>query len=315
MTVITDCDTLAILVAAHLHLGEARLSSFLESVTGPPVFGETGPHQEELFRSLREIRLPRPIASAARRMAARLSETGACALTVRDEAYPDRVRRLLGAKAPAVLYVRGNVGLFSEPSVAIIGTRRPSAAGRLAARSWAEALARAGWMVTSGNAPGVDAVAHQAALRAGGRTLVYPPVPLDVFEPSFDPTGSPPEALLVASPFAPGTAVAPWCFLRRNELVAAQSGAALVAETGTRGGTLNTVGHVRRLGRDLFVTDLPDAAAHRRAHEMLAAGGARRVPVECTPAALRTLLRAAARPLPARSGSADLFTRLQEVDQ
>lgn len=250
----------------------------------------------------------RQTAAEARRLTGRLLESGSGALTWMDPAYPTRLRRLLGAKAPAVLYVQGNRTLFEEPSVAVIGTRRPSADGRKAARSYAEALAQAGWMVTSGNAPGVDAAAHQAVLHAGGRTLVYPPTPLDSYEPSFDMPGTASESVLVASPFPPGSAVEPWCFLRRNELVAAQSGAALVAETGTRGGTLNTAGHVRRLKRDLFVTDLPDSAGHRRAHEMLATGGAHWMPVECTTLALEALLKAAQRPLPPEEPDLDFFS-------
>lgn len=303
---IRELETLTLLIAAHLQLGEASLASLLLGTQVAEAVPSGG--DEAVLRALHGMSPSRQVMSSARHRARQLIECGVRAITFHDTVYPERLRRLLGEKAPPVLYVMGNLALFEERSVAIIGTRKPSAVGREAARSYAGALGRAGWMVTSGNAPGVDAAAHSGALEAGGSTLVYPPMPLDAYKPNFDLADAGAARVLVASPFPPGTAVEAWRFLRRNELVAAQAGASLVAETGTRGGTLNTVKHVRRLRRVLFVTALPDEAPHRRAHEMLAAGGARWLPVECTGTALRTLLKEAERPLPSAPAADDLFS-------
>src|SRR3989304_3571704 len=90
----------------------------------------------------------------------------------------------MAAARGAVLYVRGTLLPGDEWSVAVVGTRRATPYGRQAAEHFAGDLARQGITVVSGLARGIDAVAHRAALSAGGRTvavmacgldLVYPP--------------------------------------------------------------------------------------------------------------------------------------------
>lgn len=302
---IRDVEQLGVLVALHRKCGEAAIARAICDRAGA---GQTPPPEGLLPEDIlplsalcdRDVR-------AGRELAVRLAERGFGAVMLLHTSYPERLRRLLGRRAPAVLYVRGAVELFDTPGVSIIGTRRPGPQGRHAALQWAAGLARAGWTVVSGNAPGIDAAAHGAALAAGGCTLVFPPTPPDRFEPAFALRDEEEKRLLVASPFVPASAVEPWCFLRRNELVAAQAGTAIVAETGTRGGTLNTVKHVKSLGRELFVVKLPADAPRRGAHEMLVAGGGTWLPDRCTPAALGRVADAAQRPAPPTLEMPDLF--------
>jgi predicted Rossmann fold nucleotide-binding protein DprA/Smf involved in DNA uptake len=87
--------------------------------------------------------------------------------------------------------------------------------------------------------------------------------------------------------------VATWYFLRRNALVATQAGATLVVETGSKGGTLDTVGHLRRLSRPWFVTDMPPEARRHDVHQSLIPTGGRAVPTEPSRPALKKLFRAA----------------------
>ena len=103
-------------------------------------------------------------------------------LTWEDEDYPRRLKEI--EQPPPVLYIRGAVKLDDDWAVAIVGTRRITPYGRQVAEEVASTLARNGVTVVSGLARGVDAVAHQAAVQANGRTLavlgsgvdrIYPP--------------------------------------------------------------------------------------------------------------------------------------------
>lgn len=231
-------------------------------------------------------------------------------LTLLDECYPTRIRQLLGDDAPPVLYYRGKLGLLDTLGVSIIGMRQPSLFGRSAASSYAAQIAASGHPVVSGNAPGIDAAAHEAALCAKGTTIVFPPSALERFTPSFDLCGASWQQLLVVSPFAPGSETQPFYFLRRNELVASHAGAAIVAETGARGGTLNTVSHLRRLSRPILVVTMPDSAPRAGVHRSLANSGAEPVPLRCDAGALKRILLRAEKPLEQAAPTvSDFFTQ------
>jgi DNA processing protein len=90
-------------------------------------------------------------------------------LTVLDNDYPQNLRRVYDR--PPFLFVRGTLQDDDSRSVAIVGTRRASDAGRALARDMAAALAERGVAVISGMAAGIDTEAHTAALDAGGRTI------------------------------------------------------------------------------------------------------------------------------------------------
>lgn len=234
-----------------------------------------------------------PAVRAAEKYADALAQRNVRLLTVLDQEYPACLRALHN-DAPPFLYVSGETGRLRARSIAIVGTRRPTADGRAAATCVAKHVSQDDWAVVSGNAPGIDAVAHAAAIEAGGATLVFPPAAMDQYVQGFR-AGSP-ARVTVASPFVPGCPVEPWMFLRRNSLVAAHCHAAFVAETGVRGGTLDTVKKLARLRRAVFATALPESARYAKAHAMLAAGGVRMVPVlQKDQAAVRQILDAAAR--------------------
>jgi len=90
-------------------------------------------------------------------------------VTVLDEDYPRNLRRVFNR--PPFLFVRGTLTEADERSVAIVGTRHASQAGRLLAREMAAALAERGVTVISGMAAGIDTEAHTATLESGGRTI------------------------------------------------------------------------------------------------------------------------------------------------
>ncbi len=113
---------------------------------------------------------------------ARIERLGITVLTREDDDYPRLLAQI--PAPPSVLYVKGELLPEDAVAVAIVGTRRLTSYGREVTGRLAGDLARAGVTVVSGLARGIDAVAHQAALRAGGRTIavlgsgpnvIYPP--------------------------------------------------------------------------------------------------------------------------------------------
>src|SRR3989304_2915339 len=96
-----------------------------------------------------------------------LAKYNIAALIWEDEAYPRKLREL--DQAPPVLYVRGQLLPEDEWAVAVVGTRQVTAYGRQIAEEFGAFLAHNGITLVSGLARGVDAISHQAALRAGGR--------------------------------------------------------------------------------------------------------------------------------------------------
>src|SRR5215211_1719506 len=112
----------------------------------------------------------------------RLARAGVEALTWHDARYPSRLREAYDR--PPVLYLRGTLTEADEWSVAVVGTRRSTPYGRQATEAIVEGLVRNGVTVVSGLARGIDAIAHQMAMRAGGRTLAVLPCPVNEVYPA-----------------------------------------------------------------------------------------------------------------------------------
>ena len=140
-----------------------------------------------------------------------------------------------------------------EGFVAIVGTREASAYGVRMAQRLAAGAARAGLIVVSGLARGIDAAAHEAAIRAGGRTVAVLGTGVDVPYPAghralhqlVQENG----ALL--SEVEPGTKAFRGCFPRRNRIIAGLCRATVVVEAGHKSGALNTAAVATQLGRSV----------------------------------------------------------------
>lgn len=153
------------------------------------------------------------------------------------------------------VHVAGDVGLARLPSVAVVGTRAISDAGRFRARRLAREMAEAGIVVVSGLAKGVDAEAHAAAIGAGGKTIGVLGTPLDQATPKENAALQEQiwrEHLLV-SEFAPGDRVFRSNFPRRNKTMAMMTDGTVVIEASDRSGTLHQAVECTRLGRWLFL--------------------------------------------------------------
>jgi DNA processing protein len=155
-------------------------------------------------------------------------------------------------RPPEVLFARGRP-LSGRPAVAVVGARRASRSGLEAAGLIARDLARAGVVVVSGFARGIDAAAHRAALQAGGETVAVFGCGLDVCYPPEH------EALLAdllsngtaLSEFPMGTKPLPYYFPVRNRIIAGLVRIVCVVEAAERSGSLITARYAAEFGRDV----------------------------------------------------------------
>jgi DNA processing protein len=139
-------------------------------------------------------------------------------LTIADPAYPALLLETFAP--PPILFAKGNLDALDRPTVAIIGARHSSAYGRHVARTFSVELARRGVCIVSGMALGIDACAHEGAIRGGATAAVlgtgldhpYPRTNLGLFH-EICRTG------VVISEFPMGTTAEPKHFPRRNRTI------------------------------------------------------------------------------------------------
>lgn len=157
---------------------------------------------------------------------------------------------------PPGLFLRGDadVELLSRPAVAIVGARACSGYGASAARMLAREVARAGLVVVSGLARGIDAEAHRGALEAGGATVAVLGCGIDRDYPAAHAELARRVAAtgLIVAEYAPGVAPAPWRFPARNRVVAGLSAVTAVVEARERSGALITADLALEEGREVF---------------------------------------------------------------
>ncbi len=162
-------------------------------------------------------------------------------VTLGDARYPERLVHL-DADAPYVLFARGRLELTERTVLGVVGSRRCTEYGVESARALTMPAARAGAVIVSGLALGIDSVAHQAALDTGGETIAvlgcgidicYPPAHRALFERIAN------EGLLLTE-FAPGAPPMPFHFPHRNRIIALLGHALLLVEAARDSGSLIT---------------------------------------------------------------------------
>ena len=192
--------------------------------------------------------------SNAERILEKCYNTGIRLLTLRDAAYPKRLKNI--SDPPLVLYYKGTLpDMDSIPVIGIVGTRKASIYGMQVARRMGYQIGRCGGAVVSGLASGVDSMAMLGALTAGQRVIgvlgcgvdiVYPRSNRELYE-DVERYGC------LISEFAPGTAPARWTFPKRNRIISGLSCGVLVVEAPEKSGALITARQALDQGRDVFV--------------------------------------------------------------
>jgi DNA processing protein len=182
----------------------------------------------------------------------RLQSLDVQVLTWEDEGFPCHLKEI--DQPPPVLYIRGTLTPEDEWAVAIVGTRRVTAYGRQVAEDVATALARNGVTIVSGLARGVDSIAHQAALNAGGRTLAVLGNGIDLVYPPENRrlAAQITEHGALVSDYALGTPPDGVNFPPRNRIISGLAMAVIVVEAGQTSGALITASFAAEQGRDVF---------------------------------------------------------------
>lgn len=173
--------------------------------------------------------------------------------TISDDRQLDLLRSY-GAK-DAFLYCTGNINLLQQKVVSIVGTRNVSNDGWRRATRLARELAKAGIVVMSGLAKGVDTAAHSGAMAAHGATAAVIGTPLQKAYPEQNAALQSQIAKhhLLISPFAEGTPVVKGNFPKRNRVMALLSDATVIIEASDTSGTLHQAAECIRQGRWLFI--------------------------------------------------------------
>jgi DNA processing protein len=184
--------------------------------------------------------------------AERVERLGITPLTWHDERYPARLKETYDK--PPVLYLRGELTAADDWSVAVVGTRKATPYGRQATEHIVEGLLASNVTIVSGLARGIDAIAHTAALRGGGRTIAVLPCPVDEIYPSQNARLADQirERGALLSEYPPGTRMARESFWRRNRIVAGMTLGTVVVEAGETSGALLTARLALEENREVF---------------------------------------------------------------
>ena len=202
---------------------------------------------------------------------------GVTIVTPEDAAYPAALRTL--PDPPLALYIRGSVIETDAVAVAMVGSRHASLYGLQCADRLSYELAGRGVTVVSGLARGIDAAAHQGALKAGGRTLavlgsglacLYPEEHAELAERIAQHGAVISEYPMTMRPLAHN-------FPRRNRLISGLSLGVVVVEATQRSGALITADCALEQGRDVFAVPGPMTAATSQGTHQLVKQGARLV--------------------------------------
>jgi DNA processing protein len=216
--------------------GHARLAHFVSGAQARVLSGPMAPETAQL----------------ALRTLAWLREPDHHLLTLHDPDYPELLANI--ADPPLLLYINGRRELLARPALAIIGSRNASTQGKANASGFAQVLSDAGLTIVSGLALGIDAAAHEGALRGDGSTIAVVGTGVDRIYPARN------EALTrriaaqgcIVSEYALGTPPISNNFPRRNRIISGLSAGVLVVEAAAESGSLITAELAADQGREVF---------------------------------------------------------------
>jgi DNA processing protein len=254
-------DFYTLLVSLLPGVGASRYWSWMAVHNSPYAILTADPYQlpklspeaQQLLLTFQQQGENSPLASRAYQVLDNLEQQRGILLTHHHSHYPALLREI--HRPPPLLYARGNTDLLGLPQLAIVGTRHPTPTGIDNTRAFARYLAQGGFTITSGLALGVDGIAHESALSAGGNTIAVMGTGIDHIYPQrhrhlaaqlLDQGG------LLLSEFTPGTKAHAAHFPQRNRLISGLSMGVLVVEAALKSGSLITARYALEQNRDVF---------------------------------------------------------------
>ncbi|MBR1925663.1 MAG: DNA-processing protein DprA [Clostridia bacterium] len=186
-----------------------------------------------------------------------LIKTGVKFITIQSEKYPQNLKEIFDP--PMILYYKGNIDLLKQDSIAIVGSRVCTRYGAEQTRLFSRALTKAGLVIISGLAEGIDAIAQKECVECGGKTIVvlagrlndiYPSVNKPLAEEILKKDG------LIICENLPHL-MPRYGFVQRNRIIAGLSLGVFVPEAGEKSGSLHTVEFANDNGRHIFALPGP----------------------------------------------------------
>jgi len=183
----------------------------------------------------------------------KVKQAGLQIITLPEKNYPSLLKEIY--RPPALLYWKGNLKALSNFSIAIVGTRKPTAYGKQVVSEIASGVARAGVTVISGLALGIDGTAHEAVLEQKGKTvailgsgldIIYPRLHQRLAEEIIERKG------LLLSEFPLGTPPLKQHFPYRNRIISGLSLGTVIIEAGKKSGALITARYALEQNREVF---------------------------------------------------------------
>jgi DNA processing protein len=181
-----------------------------------------------------------------------LDAPGRHVLALGEPGYPALLAQI--PDPPLLLYINGDVELLHAPGLAIVGSRNASTQGKANALAFAEALSGAGLTIVSGLALGIDAAAHEGALRGPGSTVAVIGTGPDLVYPARNRALCEriARAGCIVSAYPVGTPPLPSNFPKRNRIISGLAAGVLVVEAAVQSGSLITARQAAEQGRDVF---------------------------------------------------------------
>lgn len=198
-----------------------------------------------------------------------------------DKMYPPQLKNI--SDPPICLYIKGklkNIDFSKDYFIAIVGTRNPTPYGIQITKKFGSELSRAGFVIVSGMATGIDAAAHKSALENKGKTIAvlgcgvdipYPPSNQKLYSEIINQGG------LVISEFPPGHMVIKGLFVARNRIIAGLSRGVLIIEGLKDSGALITARYAAEQGKEVFAAPGPITSPLSQAPHLLLKQGAKLV--------------------------------------
>ncbi len=198
-----------------------------------------------------------------------------------DKKYPSQLKNI--SDPPICLYCKGNlneIDFINDYFIGIVGTRSPTPYGIQITKKFGGELSRAGIIIVSGMATGIDTAAHKSALESEGKTIavlgcgvdiVYPAINRRLYEDIIQDKG------LVISEFPPGRMALKGFFVARNRIISGLSRGVLIIEGLKDSGALITARYAAEQGKEVFASPGPITSPLSQAPHLLLKQGAKLV--------------------------------------
>ncbi len=180
------------------------------------------------------------------------SRPGNRVLTLADTDYPKSLLDIVDP--PLLLYIKGQIDLLSNRSIAVVGSRNATTQGIINAEKFSEVLSQSGLTIVSGLALGIDTAAHQGGLRGPGATIAVIGTGADIVYPARNRSLAHQiaDSGCIVSEYALGTPAIAANFPRRNRIISGLAQGVLVVEAAAQSGSLITARMAAEQGRDVF---------------------------------------------------------------